>query len=327
MNILITGATGFVGGHLCSHLIDHGHAVRVLVRDRQRLTDALIDTTEVIEISGLDDDEVIANACIGIDTVVHLAARVHRMSDNEAQRADYDRINCQASLNLARLAEAAGVRRFVFLSSIKVNGGERDSAYSAADTPHPEDAYARSKYCAEQGLLKLSAGGGLEVVIVRPPLVYGKGVKANFLQLIRWIKRGVPLPLAGLDNQRSLVSVANLVDLLRICMRHPGVSGQVLLVSDGEAVSTAEIIKRIARAYGVKSRLFYCPEWLLRWAAKLLGRTASTQRLLGSLSLDISETQRRLAWTPPFTMAETLAEMACSDKSVVLSNKRSSETE
>ncbi|MEH6470751.1 MAG: NAD-dependent epimerase/dehydratase family protein [Halopseudomonas sp.] len=310
MNILITGATGFVGQHLCRALLAQGYAVRVLVRDPGRLPVAMIDQLDVVEILGLDDDRTIAQAVVDIDVVVHLAARVHAMDDTEAQDKEYQRVNCHGTMNLAHIAAEAGVRRLVFLSSIKVNGEERALPYLASDTPNPQDAYSLSKYSAERELLAFAKVSQLDVVIVRPPLIYGPGVKANFSQLIGWVEHQRPLPLAGLNNRRALVSVDNVVDLLRVCISHPNAKGQVFLVSDDESVSTSELIRRIAQAYGVKPRLFFCPVLLLRVAAKLLGKSSGMDRLLGSLSVDINATKQRLDWTPPKTMMQTLDNMA-----------------
>ncbi|MFT6916429.1 MAG: nucleoside-diphosphate-sugar epimerase [Motiliproteus sp.] len=278
------------------------------------MPEALLESIEPIKISGLDDKEVIAQALIGMDVVIHLAARVHAMDDTASQDAEYERDNHQSTMSLVRLAANAGVRRFVFLSSIKVNGEERALPYRISDTPNPQDAYARSKYCAESDLLAYGQNNPLEVVVIRPPLVYGEGVKANMLQLIRWVNRGIPLPLAGISNQRSLLSVVNLVDLLRVCISHPDARGQVLLVADDEAVSTSQLIQTIARAYGVKPRLFYCPQWLLRLIAGLMGRAGSVDRLLGSLAIDTRATKLRLNWQPPTTLQLTLVNMAKAER-------------
>lgn len=310
MNILITGASGFIGRHLCHELVNQGYQVRGLVRDPSRMPEALLGSIDLVKISGLEDELAIAAALVGIDVVIHLAARVHAMDAAQAQDAEYERDNHRSTINLARWAANAGVRRFVFLSTIKVNGEERTLPYRETDTPNPQDGYSRSKHHAEAELLAYGQASQLEVVVIRPPLVYGAGVKANFLQLIRWVKQGLPLPLAGLANQRSLVSVVNLVDLLRVCITHPRAKGQVFLVADDEAVSTPQLIRTIAQAYGVKPRLFYCPPWLLRLIAKLVGRSGSAARLLGSLAVDSSETKRRLDWQPPTTLRQTLVNMA-----------------
>ena len=313
MNILITGASGFVGRHLCRELLRQHFSVRALVRDPGRLPADLQPKIEQVQISGLADASAIASAVVGIDVVIHLAARVHCMSDSSAQEAEYERINHQGTLSVARLAAAAGVRRFIFLSSIKVNGEERALPYSALDAPNPQDAYARSKYRAECGLWALAQSSGLEVVVVRPPLIYGPGVKANFAQLMRWVRRGVPLPLAGLTNRRALVSVDNLIDLLRECVINPKAKGRLFLVSDGESISTTELIRRMAQANQVTSRLFYVPEWLLRFVARRFGKSSSADRLLGSLTVDIAATKALLEWAPPVTMMQTLIQMSSAD--------------
>ncbi len=295
-------------------MIRQHYCVRGLVRDPDRFSAAQLGSVDLVKISGLEDEVAIAGALAGIDVVVHLAARVHAMDDTQAQDSEYDRVNHQGALTLARLAKNAGVRRFIFLSSIKVNGEERVVPYSAADVPNPQDAYARSKSRAESALLAYGQTSGFDVVVIRPPLIYGVGVKANFLQLICWVKRGIPLPLAGLTNRRTLVSITNLVDLVRVCVVHPQAEGQIFLVSDGEAVSTSTLIRRIAQAYGVKPRLFYCPDILLRMIAKFLRRSSSADRLLGSLAVDITHTQQCLDWQPPATMLQTLVDMARQDK-------------
>lgn len=315
MKLLVTGATGFIGRRLCMELISQGHQVSGLVRHRQNIPANLLDSMTWYPISGLDDEQPLAVACNGIEVVIHLAAHVHRMGDTDEQESVYTQVNCQGSLNLARAASTAGVGRFIFLSSIKVNGEERQTAYCASDEPKPQDVYARSKYAAEQGLQLLAQEKSLSLVIIRPPLVYGEGVKANFLQLTGWVKRGIPMPLAGIYNQRSMVSVVNLVDLIRVCINHPDADGQVLLVSDGETVSTSQLVERIARSYSVNARLFKCPAGLLHLFARLTGRADSLERLLGSLTVDINPTCERLSWTPPVTMQQTLLAMATKELS------------
>lgn len=252
-------------------------------------------------------------ALAGVDVVVHCAARVHVMDDHEADPlAAFRRVNVDGTVNLARQAVAAGVRRFVFVSSIKVNGEATavGHAYRADDTPAPQDPYGVSKHEAEQQLLQMAAEGLIEVVIVRPVLVYGPGVKANFLSMMRWLCRGVVLPFGAIDNSRSLVAVDNLVDLLVTCTVHPAAANQVFLVSDGEDLSTTQLLRRMACALGKPARLVPIPAWVLRVAAALVGRKALSQRLCGSLTVNIDKTRELLGWAPPVTVDEALAASA-----------------
>lgn len=248
-----------------------------------------------------------AAALAGCDTVVHLAARVHVMHDTAADPLVlYRATNTDATLNLARQAVLAGVKRFVFVSSIKVNGEGRDTAYQETDTPMPEDAYALSKWEAEQGLWRVARETGLEVVILRPPLVYGPGVKANFRRLLDTVTRGWPLPLGAIRNRRSLLYLGNFVDAIRICIEHPAAAGQTFLVDDGQPVSTPELVRAVAHAMGRPARLLPVPIGLLEFGGALLGRRAAVARLTGSLWLDSSLIRTRLGWTPPYSMAAGL---------------------
>jgi len=247
----------------------------------------------------------------GVHAVVHLAARVHVMRDVAADPlAQYRAVNVDGTLNLARQAAAAGVRRFVFISSIKVNGEERAAAYTEADTPAPEDAYALSKWEAEQGLRQIAAQTGLEVVILRPPLVYGPGVGANFLALMHAVARGIPLPLGAIDNRRSLIFVGNLADAILCCLEHPAAAGKTFLISDGEDVSTPALVRRMAAALGRPARLVALPIPVLRAAAALVGKSALAIRLLDSLTIDGTAIRHTLGWSPPFTLDEGLRETA-----------------
>jgi nucleoside-diphosphate-sugar epimerase len=248
-----------------------------------------------------------ADLLLGQDVVIHTAARAHVMEDEVADAlAEYRRVNVDGTLNLARQAAAAGVKRFIFISSIKVNGEQTPlgQPFTADDTPAPEDAYGISKWEAEQGLLQLASETDMEVVIIRPPLVYGPGVKGNFANMIKLVSKGLPLPLGAIHNQRSLVALDNLVDLIVTCIDHPAAANQVFLAGDGQDLSTTRLLRCVARALGKPSRLIPVPASFLKLAAALLGKKAVAQRLLGSLQLDISKARHLLGWTPPITVEE-----------------------
>ncbi len=305
--VLLTGATGFVGNALLNNLLKRGDKVLAAVRD----SSAALDPRASLEyISGLDGKTDWRDCLKDVQVVIHSAARVHVMNDTEADPlAAFRVVNVEGTLNLARQAAAAGVRRFIFISSIKVNGegtapGE---CYRADDTPAPADPYGISKMEAEQGLRALAEQVGLEVVIIRPVLVYGPGVKANFLSMMRWLDKGVPLPFGAIDNRRSLVALDNLIDLILTCMTHPAAANQTFLVSDGEDLSTTMLLKRMARALGKSARLLPVPSVLLVWAATLLGRRSLSQRLCGSLQVDIEKNRSLLGWTPVVSVDEALS--------------------
>ncbi|MFN3715822.1 MAG: UDP-glucose 4-epimerase family protein [Thiobacillus sp.] len=302
MNVLLTGATGFVGQAVIGRLDMLGHSVVPVVRRGAGLPNE-------VTVPSMDSQTDWAAALAGCAAVIHLAARVHVMNDTSPDPlALYRATNTDATLNLARQAAQAGVRRFVFISTIKVNGEGRDAAYRETDAPAPEDAYAVSKWEAEQGLWRIAQETGLEVVVLRPPLVYGPGVKANFRRLLDTVARGWPLPLGAIDNRRSFLYLGNFVDAIRVCIEHPGAAGQTFLLDDGEPVSTPDLIRAVARALGRPARLLAVPVGMLEFAGALLGKRAAAQRLTGSLWLDSSLIRTRLDWTPPYTMATGLAE-------------------
>lgn len=306
--ILVTGATGFVGGAVVRRLVAEGAASRVAVAVRRSgvAWPREVKAHVVGDMAPLTDWSV---ALADVSAVVHCAARVHVMQDRVADPlVEYRKVNVQGTMNLARQAAEAGVRRFVFVSSIKVNGEATETGHPflASDAPAPLDPYGVSKMEAEQALREVSERTGMEVVIVRPPLVYGPGVKANFASMIRWLHRGVPLPLGGVHNARSLVALDNLVDLLVTCLTHPAAAGQVFLVSDGEDVSTTELLRRTAHAMGRSAHLVPIPSSWLEWGASLLGKKDVAQRLCGSLQVDIEKTRRLLGWRPPLTLDQGL---------------------
>ena len=306
--ILVTGATGFIGKAVVQRLLTDAQprpvAVAVRRKDQHWPEQVLCRLTGDLEPS-TDWSAALAD----VSTLVHCAARVHVMADTSANPLEaFRRVNVQGSLNLARQAAFAGVRRFVFVSSIKVNGERTNLGmpFSAEDVPAPLDPYGISKMEAEQGLQEIAAQTGMEVVIIRPPLVYGPGVKANFATLMRWLGRGVPLPLGAVHNRRSLVALDNLVDLIVTCTVHPGAANQTFLVSDDEDVSTTELLRRMGQAMNRPARLIPVPVSLLKLAAALVGRASVAQRLCGSLQVDIQKTRQLLGWNPPLTLDQGL---------------------
>lgn len=303
--VLVTGATGFVGRRLVAALVDRGERVRVAVRTPQTgLTG--VDAAVVGDIHGHTDW---GRALDGVDRVFHLAARTHVLDDPAADPLrEYRRINTEGTARLATAAARSGVRRFVYLSSIKVNGENTDAGpYTAASVPQPEDAYGQTKWEAERALRGVEKHLGMEAVVLRPPLVYGPGVKANFLKLVDLVARGVPLPLGAVHNRRSLVYVENLVDALIVAGSHAAAAGGTFLVSDGEDVSTPQLVRALATALGVRPRLLPLPPVLLRTAGRLLGREAQVKRLTGSLHLDSQVIRDVLGWRPPRTLEDGLA--------------------
>lgn len=303
----ITGATGFVGRALVEHLLaNSAHPLRVAVRDGRLSSSARV---EVVNVPSLAPDNRWEGLVVGTDVVIHCAARVHVLSDSAGDpEHEYHQANVLGTLNLAEQAAAAGVRRFIFISSIKVNGEstEPGTAFHADAPAQPQDPYGRSKMQAEEALRQLASRTAMEVVIIRPVLVYGPGVKANFRNMMRWLDKGLPLPLGAIDNRRSLVALDNLVDLIATCIDHPAAANQTFLVSDGRDLSTTELLRRMGTALGKAPRLLPVPTWLLRGAAAALGKAAFSQRLCGSLQVDISKTRDMLGWTPPVTLEDAM---------------------
>lgn len=298
--ILVTGATGFVGQALCAELSRRQMVYRPVSRAPK---------PGFVAMGTFDGATDWSGALAGVETVVHLAARVHVMNDSSVDPlAAFRAANVSATVNLARQAAASGVRRFIFLSSIKVNGEATQPGrpFTASDTPRPEDPYGLSKQEAEDALFALGRQTGMEIVVIRPPLVYGPGVKANFASMMKWVKRGIPLPLGLATNRRSLVFVGNLVDFVLLCKQHPAAANRVFLVSDGVDLSMSELLRCLALATGRRAHLLPVPPALLRGAAAMLGRGAAARRLLGSLQVDITQTTSVTGWTPPYTIDEGL---------------------
>jgi nucleoside-diphosphate-sugar epimerase len=312
MKILITGATGFVGQQLCTTALDRGYSLRTTVR----LSSQPHQLPSAIEIIPIDSiaSPLPDNALQGIDVIVHLAARVHIMKDtNNDPLAANREINTAATLSLARQAAKNGVKRFIYLSSIKVNGEgglNQDKPYTEQDTPYPSDPYGISKWEAEQGLQQIAEETGLETVIIRPTLIYGAGVKGNFKQLMRLVQLGLPLPFGAIDNSRSLVYLGNLVDAILTCITHPAAKNQTFLISDGEDLSTPELIRRLANHSSKSVALLPIPTQILNLLGKLTGQISTLDRLLGSLVVGSSHIQTTLDWQPPYTVEQGLSATA-----------------
>lgn len=304
--VLVTGATGFVGAALVRELRRTG--VDVLAVGRRDAVHA--SGGRGLQIADIGPATDWGNALVGCDAVVHLAARVHQLHERASDPLrEFMRVNCDGTQHLARQAAAAGVSRFVFVSSIKVNGEATTpgSSFSERDCPAPADAYGASKAAGEAAVRAVAVATGMQVTIVRPPLVYGPGVRANFLSMTKWLARGVPLPLGGVvENRRSLVALDNLVSMLAVALRHPAAANETFLVSDGEDVSTTELLRRTARALGVTPRLLAVPPALLRFAAVIAGKGEMAQRLCGSLQVDCSKARALLDWSPPIGLDEGL---------------------
>lgn len=304
--ILVTGASGFVGAAVVARLARQGLPVRACMR---RVGVPVPEGVPVVPVGDLGPNTVWDGLLDGVTAIVHAAAHVHVMDAAGAGALDaFRRVNVGGSVALARAAAAAGVRRFVYLSSVKVHGEATPPGrpFREDDRPAPSDAYGISKMEAELALREVSAATGMELVVIRPPLVYGPGVKANFAALVRLVRRGWPLPLGAIHNRRSLVALDNLVDLVLCCLQHPQAAGEVFLVSDGQDLSTPELVRGLGAAVGRVPVLLPVPAGLLAALAGGLGRGAVAQRLCGNLQVDISRARQRLGWTPPVPVAEGL---------------------
>jgi nucleoside-diphosphate-sugar epimerase len=305
MKILVTGANGFLGKVLCKELRRHSYAVIAAYRSMQQH----VDQIEHLVVGSIDKNTDWSVALQAVDVVVHLAARVHAMKEtSEDSYEEFRKINVDGTLHLAMQAAKAGVKRFIFMSSIKVNGEftEIGKPFLEEHPASPKDSYGLSKYEAEQGLFMIAQQTGMEVVVIRPPLVYGAGVKANFASMMRAVKRELPLPLGAIYNKRSFVYVDNLVSLILRCIVHPAAANQVFLVSDNHDLSTTELLQACAVALGVKPRLLSVPQGLIEIGARLLGKRSVAQRLCGHLQVDISKARRLLDWTPPVSVIDGL---------------------
>lgn len=324
LRVLVTGANGFIGRALIKRLARETSCssrlfcvtenpichIRAAVRQKYGL---FPDNVDQAIVDSLSADTKWKLALEGVDVIAHAAARVHVMSDGAtAPLAEFRRINVAGTLNLACQAANLGVKRFVFLSSIKVNGEftEIGKPFCADEMPDPQDPYSISKLEAEQGLIEIAKQTGMEVAIIRPPLVYGPGVKGNFLSMIKWLQRGIPMPFGAIHNKRSLVALDNVVDLILTCFFHPAASNQVFLAGDGEDISTTQLLRRLGTALGRPARLLPVPVSLLFFAAALLHQQDKVQRLCGSLQVDIEKTRTLLGWCPPITVDEGLRRVA-----------------
>jgi len=319
--VFVVGANGFIGRNLCATLKEKGYFVRGAVRINARDVSGV---DEYIQVGDINESTDWQEALAGVDTVIHLAARVHvmdsrfrgndesggndRSGGNDKLHA-FRKVNVLGTERLARMAAKAGVRRFIFISSVKVNGEGFEGAYTEKDIPVPQDAYGISKMEAEQVLVSVAADTGFKTVVLRLPLVYGVGVKANFKNLIKLAGSGLPLPFKGVNNRRSFLYLGNLVDAIVTCISHPLAAGETFMVSDGQDVSTPDLIKIIAYAMNKKMALFYLHPGILRSLCKFVGKGEELEKLTGSLIVDSSKIRNLLGWKPPFTLEEGIREM------------------
>ena len=314
--LLLTGATGFVGSAIQRHVVANKHFdLTIAVRNINEQS----EDVDIVKVGDLKSNTDWNDALQDIDVVIHAAARVHVMNDSATDPlTEFRKVNVEGTLNLARQAVEAGVKRFIFVSSIKVNGEgtELGHPYTVDSQPNPTDPYGISKYEAEQGLLKLAETTSLEVVIIRPTLIYGDNVKGNFLSLMKWTYKGIPLPIGGIkDNLRSLVSLDNLIDFIIACIDHPKAKNEVFLISDDDDISTADLLEEISRGLGVKNRAVNIPPELINTVAATLGKSGVAQRLSGSLQVDITKAKTLLDWQPKYSASQSVQKTAAFYKS------------
>jgi nucleoside-diphosphate-sugar epimerase len=303
--VLITGATGFIGSALLRHLAADGRfdVIGTSRGDTRKAKGA----APILQVGELGANTDWGSALEGVEAIVHTAARVHQMDESPEFAAEkYCETNVAGTVRLAEVAVRSGVRRFVFLSSVKVNGErtEAGAVFDANSTPAPSDPYGISKLEAERQLQEVCSDSGMELVIIRPTLVYGPGVGANFEALMRWVYRGVPLPLAGIDNRRSMIALENLTSLITACLQHPCAPGNIFFAADGEDLSTSNLLQRVGGALGKQARLFWVPKVLLRGLAALIGQSSRARRLLESLQVDTTPVREILGWQPPVSVDE-----------------------
>jgi len=315
VNVLLTGATGFVGSAMVTKLLSDD--VSVLAAVRKSLANLPEPVQQIVlgDLSELKEIQQLSSVFEGVNSVIHVAARVHVMLDESSDPlSEFRKVNRDGTLALAGMAAKAGVKRFIFISSIKVNGEmtQPDSPFIPNDSLIPEDAYGLSKYEAEQGLLALAKETDMEVVIIRPPLVYGPNVKANFASMMNWMRKSIPLPFGAIHNKRSLVALDNLVDFIALCAdreKSPKAANQVFLISDNEDVSTTQLLQKVAKAQGKRAWLIPVPVSWMTSVAKLVGKEDVANRLFGSLQVDSSKARNLLGWKPVTTMDEQLQKM------------------
>lgn len=306
--ILLTGSTGFLGKQLLKELVKKDQ-YNLHLAARSFKTNELNEKISTFHLEGIDSNTDWQFPLVDCDIVIHTAARVHIMNENTSNPLEeFRRVNVEGTLNLAKQAAEKGVKQFIFISSIKVNGEftEHMQPFRPDDKPSPQDPYAISKFEAEKALLALGAETGMSIVIIRPPLIYGPEVKGNFKRMLQWLRRGVPLPLGAIHNKRSLVYVGNLVDLILRCIDNPKAANQVFLVSDDNDLSTTDLLSHLGKSLGLSLRLLPIPVFLLSTMASVLGKKSIAQRLFGTLQVDISKTKQLLDWTPPVSVDEGL---------------------
>ncbi len=301
VRVLVTGANGFIGRTLCSTLIGSGLAVNRCVRRAPVSGEAFV-------VGNIDGSTNWRRPLAGCEAVVHLAGRAHQLTDQASDPLEeFRRVNVRGSMALFSQAAAQGVKRFVYVSSIGVNGNQTVVPFTEADVPQPCEPYALSKLEAEVGLKRLAAETGLELVIIRPPLVYGRDAPGNFGRLVHWVRKGLPLPFGAIHNRRSMVSLGNLTDFIAVCLKNTAAANQVFLVSDGQDISTTDLLKRVARLMNQPVRLVPVPSAWLEAIIVALGRRDTARRLCGNLQIDISKARELLAWSPPWSIDEGLS--------------------